>query len=300
MVIPTPSFKPVYYLEDFIDIIIPSNGSIVLAGEQGVSNSDEELELNINSTVAPICMVFYIDYENANITNPPQFTFLINPNNMNFSLSKKVADNFTRGGHVIEEWGENRDVIKCEGKIGAYYVINPTYTYQAGLNTYDRRKSHSFRSLYSLFILYKNNGAIFQRTPTKTVSSSKLMSNTETSSTIPSNTYPLQAQNKNNRILKLGTVYLSYDQTIYSGTFDEFNIEEDAEKPFTLSYSFQFTVAKRVVNDKRTPFYYNQSSTETQDLTQTQLSTKNLILPTIQTTNTSTTISTAEPFSVAV
>lgn len=246
-------------LKNFDTLTFPSNHQIVIL------DSDTNKAEYLGAPHLP--MTFWIDYR-GDAKNPPSLTLMINPQTMAFSLSKKVNTMFARDGYIVEEWGENQDVITCSGTIGGYYIKDATN--YSGLNRYDRKNTLSFQNLMSLFFIYRNNGAVFQSTLKEVIT--KL----DDSEDIPKkphekliksnglalikNRVPNMIKNANNRILKMGDLYLSYDNTIYLGSFDSFSITENAEKPFNLDYEFQFSVLYRRVSDYRNFENYYQKS----------------------------------------
>lgn len=212
-------------------------------------------------------MTFWIDYSRVNggntDSNIPVLTLLINPENMTINMTKKIAPSYARDGYIIETWGEEQDVIQCSGKIGGYYIAKGNGIQgpesMSGLNRYGRSKSLSFKNIYKLLYIFRNNGAIYQNT-TKEESNSKLMS----SAGYLKIKERAQASfsNANNRIDRVGDVFLNYDQTKYMGSFDTFSMVEDANTPYTLEFSFQFTVQRRYVSDSRNFEHYRQTSYE--------------------------------------
>lgn len=211
-------------------------------------------------------MTFWIDYsraEGSSEKNIPVLTLLINPENMTISMSKRVAPTFARDGYIVETWGEEQDVIQCSGKIGGYYIAKgndiPGPESLDGLNRYGRNKSLSFKNIYKLLYIFRNNGAVFQNT-TKVKSNSKLVQHAG----YPKITerIPESFKNAKNRIDRVGDVFMSYDQTKYIGSFDTFSMVEDGSKPYNLEFSFQFTVQRRYTSDSRNFEHYRQTSYE--------------------------------------
>jgi hypothetical protein len=196
---------------------------------------------------------------NGKAVDPISLTLLINPSNMSVTSNRYTTDNFTRNGHMIESWGEGQDVLNFSGSIGGYYVTNPTVG-SSGLNRYDRSKSVSFKNLMNLFMIYRNNGAIFEKTvknpqkPTsdKLISSAGLIKINKRMKVINEST--------KNRMYEMGDLYLTYDNYIYRGSFDEFSIEEDASRPYTLNYNFSFVVQSSLQVDFRDLRYYTQEA----------------------------------------
>lgn len=239
-------------LSELKDILQPSERQFVL-----VDNTlESKLPLQYSERI-PI--LIWIDYKGkGGLKNPPSVTFLVNPATLTTALTKKINTTFTRGGYVVETWGDNLDVLNFSGTIGAYYVLSNS-TAGTGLNRYDRSKSYSFRNLMEIFLIYRNNGAVFSELQKNEkneeyVNESKLIENAGTKTIDNLNAM----KTTKTRIKSVGDVYLQYDRTLYMGSFDSFSIEEDATKPFTLNYSFSFTVLRKNVSDNRTENYYNQ------------------------------------------
>ena len=200
-----------------------------------------------------LAMSFWIEYSGNNIKDVPQLTLLINPQNMSLTFAKKINSSFARDGYIVEEWGEEQDVIQCSGKIGGYYVIRGSDfngpSKISGLNRYNRSKSLSFKNLYKLLYIFRNNGAIYQN-ETMPRESTKLIQ--QSGYPYINHRIPKVIENEKNRIDRLGDVKMYYDQTIYVGAFDTFSINEDANSPYTLEYNFQFTVQRTDTTDYRT------------------------------------------------
>jgi len=228
------------------DIILASNHIIVI--------SDNIVEKVYQKNLQKLEMTFRIDYKGIQ-DNPAMLTLIINPENMNISLSKKISNNFGRNGYIVEDWGEFQDIIACSGRIGGYYVKNPSIGF-SGLNRIDRRKSASFQNLMNLFLIYRNNGLIYNNVIKNTEANKpKLIQSVEK--------VPLEKKvretyiTSDNKIEFVGDLYMYYDNTIYLGSFDEFIIEENSNAPFTLSYSFKFTVQKKSIVNKK-PYYFDE------------------------------------------
>jgi hypothetical protein len=88
-----------------------------------------------------------------------------------------------------------------------------------------RNYSTSYQNFLSLYLIYRSNGGIWT-TDTTTASP---QAGTQPS---PVNLY----------LQTVGSVYLYYDHILYVGAFDNFTISEADEAPFSLEYSFTFTV----------------------------------------------------------
>jgi len=149
----------------------------------------------------------------------PPLRLLVNPQSFRVSAEKLIADGgWGRNGHIIEHWGDNQDTIEGSGKIAAFYSLDTTEGNSPGLSRTARQFSASYQNLLALWLIYKNNGGIY----------------------FPD---PLAASNSHAKNLSvLGSVYLYYDGILYVGSFDTFNLTEADADPFTLEYTFAFTV----------------------------------------------------------
>jgi len=123
--------------------------------------------------------------------------------------------NWGRNGPIIEYWGDNQDKISGSGKSGGFYAIDVTNANGPGITRWARNFSASWQNIQSLYLLYRSNGALFLK-----------------DGLAPSFL----------NLSLVGSIYIYYDGTLYIGSFDSFNLTEDASAPFTAEYSFEFTV----------------------------------------------------------
>lgn len=151
------------------------------------------------------------------IANTPPLRMLVNPSSFKVSSEKLIASG-SRGryGSIIEQWGDQQDKIEGSGKIAAFYSIDASKKTGPGLTRNARQFSASYQNLLSLFLIYKNNGGVWMLDPL------------------------VSANIKN--LTVVGSVYLYYDNILYIGSFDSLSLDESDDGPFTLDYSFSFTV----------------------------------------------------------
>ena len=185
--------------------------------------------------------------------NTPPLQMLVNPQSFKLSAEKIVSDGeWGRNGPIVEHWGEQLDKLECSGKVAAFYSIDASggsstsaspgnfgYSTQQtfaggaagggpGITRIARQYSAAYQNFLSLWLLYKNNGGIFLNPAQLTPS-------------VPGNTSsPLSAQPTNLSVL--GSIYIYYDNILYLGSFDSFNLTESETAPYTLEYNFTFTV----------------------------------------------------------
>jgi hypothetical protein len=174
-------------------------------------------------------------------TTPP-LRLLVNPTSFKISSEKVVSDgNFTRNGPVIEHWGEQQDKMSISGKIAAFFAIDTQPSANAenlgggpGLTRVARQYSASYQNFLSLYLLYRNNGGLYVNT---------LADKTET--------------NLLSRLSLVGSIYIYYDNTLYIGSFDSFNVTETDSTPYSLEYNIEFTVRSTFILDSPTEYDYN-------------------------------------------
>lgn len=153
------------------------------------------------------------------MANTPPLRLLVNPASFRVSSEKIISDgSWGRNGPIIEHWGENQDKIEGSGKVAAFYSMDINDANGPGLTRTARQFSTSYQNLLSLWLLYKNNGGVWFPDPISS-SDSKAMN-----------------------LSLVGSVYLYYDEILYVGSFDNFNLTESETTPFTLEYTFSFTV----------------------------------------------------------
>lgn len=144
----------------------------------------------------------------------PPLVMLTNPADFTINSNKVFNESFAKGGWVVEHWGEELDSITVNGRTGGFYVGNFLFEEKAGLTRLNARNSAAYQNLMALYLLYKNNG------------------------------YNYEKQFDHRRINSVGHIRLYYDWAVYFGSFRNFRLVEDAEKPFQFSYSFEFIPRK--------------------------------------------------------
>jgi GH24 family phage-related lysozyme (muramidase) len=171
------------------------------------------------------------------MANTPPLKMLVNPTSFKLSAEKIIADgDWGRNGPIVEQWGEAQDKLEASGKVAAFYSLDVGGTGAAGgvyggpgITRIARQYSAAYQNFLSLWLLYKNNGALW----INPMAFSPMSPNTGTAS-------PAASQATNLSVL--GSIYLYYDNILYIGSFDNFNLTESETAPYTLEYNFSFTV----------------------------------------------------------
>lgn len=165
--------------------------------------------------------------------NTPPLRLLVNPSSFKLSSEKITSDgNWTRNGPIVEHWGDAQDKLEASGKVAAFLAID-TQGEGSGLTRVARNYSASYHNLLSLWLLYRNNGNIL--------------------------TYGLDEKAGSTtraRLSMTGSVYIYYDNILYFGSFDNFNLTESDTAPFSMEYTYQFTVRASFVLDRPDEYDY--------------------------------------------
>jgi len=180
------------------------------------------------------------------LRNAPPLRLLVNPSSFKISSEKVISDgNWTRNGPIVEHWGESQDKIDASGKLAGFFsidAVNPAPDAQGegpGLTRGARQYSASYQNFMSLYLLYRSNANVY------------------TTGALPDSKDAYL-----NRLSMVGSMYIYYDDTMYIGSFDNFNITESDATPYSLEYNFQFTVRATFLLD-HPPTYTAEASSFT-------------------------------------
>ncbi len=144
------------------------------------------------------------------IRSTPALLMLVNPSEFSREY-EQTADSGTKGryGNIVHLWLEKPLSINCSGVTAGQYVVSSEGA--GGINGEYRVYSASYQNLLSLVLLYKNNGIIY--------------AGQESDRGIPILTY---------------SAFIYYDNHIYIGSFESFEVQDSASKPHNMAYSFKF------------------------------------------------------------
>jgi len=149
----------------------------------------------------------------------PALALLVNPSKFTRSYEQTVDTVKVRRGYAVHMWNERPLSISCSGTTAAQYAFRADG--EGGLTHFNRLHSASYKNLMSLVQVYRNNGHIYRG----------VTNNDKYNEHVPTISM---------------SVFIYYDGKVYVGSFDDFSVTDDAEKPFNLSYSFKFTVRYEV------------------------------------------------------
>jgi len=156
----------------------------------------------------------------------PPLRLLVNPLSFSVKGTKITQDGqWGRSGPIIEHWGEDQDSISASGKVAGFFALDATGAQGPGLTRNARNFSSGWRNLMSLYLFYKNNGGVYLQDHL-TVGGAK------------------------RNLTLVGSIYIYYDNILYIGAFESFNLNETADAPFTAEYSFEFKVRAAFLLDR--------------------------------------------------
>jgi len=135
------------------------------------------------------------------VTDP--FVLWVNPESLQVNSEKVISDDFTRRGHINEYWGDRQTQLTARGRTPAFY------THETGITRINRSRSGAYANLMTLAAMYRNNGYQYDREDRR-------------------------------RIVRVGSVVITYDGVEYDGRFESFRISESDASPFLLEYEFDF------------------------------------------------------------
>lgn len=145
----------------------------------------------------------------------PDLAMKINPKNLDSKYTQLINRKRTLGGFIEEHWGEQLDTLSASGTSGTFFS-------DFGLTNLNRRDTTAYRDLEQLINIYRNNGSVYDH--------------------------------KTGSIVAQGTVIMNYDGSVFHGYFENFSINEMAEKQFELFYDFTFKVTYEEFPGRKTSF----------------------------------------------
>jgi len=154
----------------------------------------------------------------------------VNPTDIQFGQVYLANNAYTRIGYVNTLWGQQQMTVTANGKSAAFYILADNN--QGGITNYYRRNSVAFKNLFTLMAIFKNNGAHF-------------LSSTSDQSIF---------KDGSSRVINvLDAVRIDYDGSSYLGAFNTFVVNDNADKPFTLEYNFEFVVSDLITDRATSP-----------------------------------------------
>lgn len=196
-------------------------------------NADKDLnksELGKRYMEAQRATIIALSAAVETVKNTPPLRLLVNPSSFKCSYEHKINDSDrSRKGHIPQYYALDQGKIEASGKVAAFFskdLRGPG----PGLTATAAQFSASYQNFLSLYLIYKNNGAIY-------------IEDTEGGG----------SGSRDTTLSILGSVYLYYDGILYVGKFDNFSITRTEENPHSLEYSFSFSVSYEFLLDRVDP-----------------------------------------------
>lgn len=139
----------------------------------------------------------------------PPLVLLVNPSNLDRSYENSNDVVKGRYGDIPHVWAERPLKLKASGVTAGQYVVDAEGN--GGLTGALRIHSLSYANLMSIVMMYRNNAV--------------LRAGTESDRGIP---------------IVSGSIFIYYDEHVYIGSFDDLSVDDSADKPHNMSYSFTF------------------------------------------------------------
>jgi len=136
-----------------------------------------------------------------------------NPSSLKVNRQRVVERMQTLGGFVEQHWGDGTVEVSADGTTGGFVRV---YGGLSNVTAFDavggsRRETIAYDKFLDLLSMFHSNGAIYDAA---------------------------------GNVALQGCVKLTFDEGIFYGWFNQFNVGESAEKPYSFTVSFSFTVQR--------------------------------------------------------
>jgi hypothetical protein len=133
----------------------------------------------------------------------------VNPESLDFSYTKNIARTETMGGFLEQHFGEELTSISATQSTGTFINTN------TGTALMNRQETPAWRKMEQLIGIFKSNGSVYD---------------------------------DNGQVKFRGRIRLMFAGGVYDGFFNSMEISENAENPFVLELSWDFTAEKEKYN----------------------------------------------------
>jgi len=147
------------------------------------------------------------------INDTVSFVLLVNPESLNYGMSNATQLNYTRNGFISQLWGPNQMTLSATGRTAGFM------TKSNGMSNSRQTTTIAYKNFMALLKAYKNNGYDYEDQLN-------------------------QGNYKPTRVISIVRgVTLEYDGSTFTGHFNNFTLDNDAEHPFSMGYAFEFIVS---------------------------------------------------------
>jgi hypothetical protein len=157
-------------------------------------------------------MVFDLDIDKP----PDTLILLINPSEFQLKFTPKVTEHRVRWtsqniGYIFQAHHDELDTMTASG-ISAMFIGNE------GITRENRIQTLAYENIQHLIAFYRNNGMNINRKPGSKLNPCMIDS--------------------------VGRVVITYDNFVYRGQFLSLSITENDEKPFNVTFSFDYKISQ--------------------------------------------------------
>lgn len=182
-------------------------------------------EYNTNLGIRPVVFdILAPDQETSILPEGVKMVLHVNPSSMAFSYSKIIERIQTKGGYVEQHWGEGARSIAFTMVTGGFKRL------YSGLSNITgggkdvggtRRETIAYDKYLDMLALFHNNGSIYDQ---------------------------------RGQIVFQGIIKVTFDGGVYYGWFDNFAVNEVADKPYLFDLTAQFTISHEVQRLRSIPY----------------------------------------------
>jgi len=195
-------------------IVTPQSTYVGAEGHKLDISLPESVISSVTQVLGPVLPMTIRTYSQT-MSAPIHVILLINPENFNRGKTNTTNAAYTRNGWITQLWGPNQEMISATGKTAAFMVEGE------GLTAVGERRSAAFRNFMALVASYRNNGYEYFDPIAKT----------------------RDYRNTSRVISRVRGIELYYDGDVYYGHFNNLTIDNDAEEPFQMNYSFEYVIS---------------------------------------------------------
>jgi len=186
-----------------------------------------EDEFNTSLGVRPVVFdVLSPDQETSVLPEGMKMVLHANPKTMSVTYTKVIERTQTKGGYVEQHWGKGVDTIEFNMVSGGFMrafsgLSNITGGFGAFNTGGTRRETIAYDKYLDLLALFHNNGSVYDLT---------------------------------GKIVFQGVIQITFDGGIYTGWFNNFTVNEAADRPYLFEMTTSFTIEKEIQRFKTEPY----------------------------------------------
>lgn len=205
----------------------------MISGNSILKGSFSSIDMDNSGGKRPVVFdILSPDLETSILPDYMKLVAHVNPSSMKFSYQNIVERIPTMGGFVEQHFGSGIDSIAMDCVTGGFMRLYTGLMGNSGGGLDiggTRRDTLAYDSYLDMLALFHNNGAVYDM---------------------------------NNNIILHGIIKIMFDGDYWLGWFENFNVTEDATKPYMLSLTMNFTVSKEYMGIRSLLTNYGNSYSE--------------------------------------